>query len=83
MTREQIIQIIRDYPRKYKYGFKQEEIKELLKSFPDINMDKYDNALSHITAIFHEKQILIYPQDVLQGIICGLENRDINEFEFD
>lgn len=82
-TQKEINDIVYNFPRKYKYGFTFDEIKELLQSFPYINMDKYDNALSHITAIYHDKQTLIYPQDVMQGIICGLENRDINEFEFD
>jgi hypothetical protein len=83
MTQEQIKQIIRNFPRKYQYGFTSDEIKELLKSFPNMNMDKFDDALSYITAIFHEKQTLLYPHDIYNAIVCGIENRDLDEFEFD
>jgi hypothetical protein len=78
-----IARIVDNFPRKYQYGFKREEINELLKEFPEINMDKFNDATSYISAMVVDNHILIYPHDIYKGVICGLENRDITMEEFD
>jgi hypothetical protein len=78
-----IIKIVDSFPRKYQYGFKTDEINELLKEFPKIDIDKFNDATSHISAMCVDNHILIYPHDILKGIFCGIEKRDIKLEEFD
>jgi len=76
--------IIYEYPTKSEYGFTQKEIEELLKKLPKINMDKYNSAMMVNTCMLNEnKEMINYHCDVYTAISCGLENRDMNWFEFD
>lgn len=74
---------VRDFKTKHKEGFVSSEIEELLKDFPSINMKKFNSALNHITAISIEGEIVIYHQDVEVALLCGIENRDLTDEEFD
>lgn len=77
--------IVYNYPTKSEYGFIASEQEELLKQFPNINMDKYENALTGITCMMDEetKGFIIYHCDILTALYCGLENRDMTVAEWD
>jgi hypothetical protein len=75
--------LVYNYPTKHKEGFLAEEEKELLKQFPDINKDKYYGVLTGITCQMAPEGIVTYHCDILQALVCGLENRDQTEAEWD
>lgn len=75
--------VIDNFKRKYEEGFTKSEIIELVKNFPNINMESFNNALFAITAPMINNEIVIYPWDVKLAIRCGLENRNPNEYEID
>lgn len=74
---------VNTYPVKSKWGFNPDELKEIISEFPDINMDKFNNAMMGNTCMMEEGQIITYPCDVVTALRCGIENRDINLSEWD
>ena len=75
--------LVYDYPTKYQTGFLSNEQKDLLTQFPDINMDRYYDVLTGITCQMEAEGIVIYHCDILQAIVCGLENRTMYAEEWD
>jgi len=75
--------LIYEYPTKYKEGFTGAELKELIDKFPDMNMDKYNDAMMGNTCMVIDGQTIIYHCDVLTGLRCGIEDRDIRLSEWD
>jgi hypothetical protein len=76
--------LVYNYPTKYPEGFITEEQRELLKQFPNINMDKYNDALTGITCMRDNSgDFIIYHCDILTALKCGIEDRDINLSEWD
>lgn len=71
------------FKTKYKEGFTYNEVEELLLDFPNINKEKFDNALTGITVKLIDGHIIIYCDDVLNALRCGLENRDLYSWEWD
>lgn len=75
--------LVYSYPTKYDIGFTDEEQQLLLKKFPNINMDKYNNAMMGNTCQMRGNKIISYHQDVYHALLCGLENRDLTIAEWD
>jgi len=75
--------LVYGYVTKNKAGFNADEEKELLKQFPNINMDKYYNVLKGITCVMDENGIVTYHCDIFNALVCGLENRDQRVEEWD
>jgi hypothetical protein len=71
------------YETKNKEGFVNEEIDDLLKRYPDINIEKFDNVLTGITCMIIDGQMVIYHCDIFNAIMCGIENRDQKLYEWD
>jgi hypothetical protein len=74
---------VNGYKTKYNEGFTQSEIDELLKDYPNINMDKFNKALHGVTAMDIEGEMVIYHCDILKALQCGIENRDLYIHEWD
>lgn len=73
-----------NYPTKHFEGFLEEELKQLLqKEFPKIKLEDYHSKLGVHTAMLKEDGIITYHSDVILGITCCLENREISLLEFD
>ena len=83
MEPKKLYKLVYEYPTKYKEGFLPDEIKEILKTFPNINMDKYNDAMGVHTVIIIENDIITFHNDILTAFKCGIENRDITIGEFD
>jgi hypothetical protein len=75
--------LVYNYKTKYKEGFIDSEIAELLAKFPNINMDRYYDAMMGNTCMLIGTDVIRYHCDILVGLCCGLENRGITTFEFD
>lgn len=74
---------IKDFKTKSEWGFTSQEIEELLKNYPDVNMDKFNNALMGITCMMVDDELVIYHHDVELALRCGLENRNMKWYEWD
>ena len=83
MEPKKLYNLVYEYPTKYKEGFLPDEIKEILKQFPNINMDKYDDAMMANTCAMREGKLVMYHCDILAAITCGIENRDMRIEEWD
>jgi len=79
--------LVYNYKTINKYGFIQEEIEELIKMFPNFNEEKYVDAMRGNTCmmtVYNGKpRIVNYHCDVLTGLKCGIENRNIRIEEWD
>ena len=75
---------IYNFKTKYKEGLIKSEIEEVLKNYPNINMDKYNDAMMGNTCMMDEIDgFIIYHCDIVNAIICGLENRGLRFEEWD
>jgi len=72
-----------EFKTKNKEGFTNNEINILVKHFPNINMDKFNDALSGITCILIDGESVIYHDDIYKALRCGLENRGLYTWEWD
>lgn len=76
-------EIVYNYKTKHKYGFTNEEIKDILKKFPNINEEKFWDAFMGNTCMVIGNEVISYHCDVLVALKCGTENRGILPHEWD
>ena len=81
--KEQIHKAVYDFKTKHSEGFTTSEINELLLNYPDINKDKFYDALQGITGMFKDNDTIIYHCDIEKALLCGIQNRDLYNYEFD
>jgi len=74
---------IYNFKTKHEEGFIQSEIDVLLKGYPDIDMDKFHNALMGITCMIRDEETIIYHCDIEKALYCGIEGRDLYSWEWD
>lgn len=74
---------IYSYKTKHKEGFLQTEVNTLLIDYPNINMDKFNDALMGNTCMLKDGKIVQYHCDIYKAIICGIENRGLTLNEWD
>ncbi len=83
-TRELIYQLVYNFKTKYEQGFTAIERHEILLNFPDINMNRFNDALQCITGFVSPKgELITYHCDIEKALQCGMENRGLTNFEFD
>jgi len=80
---ENIEKLITEYETKYEEGFTDDEIKNILENYPNINMDKFNGAMMGNTCAMRDGLLVMYPCDVRAALYCGMENRDLNIQEWD
>ena len=81
---EKIENILNNYKTKNKEGFIKSEIDEILKEFPDINVEKYNDAMmGHTCLISKDDEFIFYLTDFRTALYCGVENRDMTSLEWD
>ena len=84
MNYKELSDLVYNYPTKQKAGFIASEEKDLLSKFSDINMGKYNEAMTGNTCMLDENDgVITYHCDILKALRCGIENREIMWFEFD
>jgi len=71
------------YKTKYRQGFIASEEAELLKQFPDIDMEKYNDAMMGNTCMVIDGQTIIYHCDIEKALLCGIEKRGLYPHEWD
>lgn len=72
-----------NFKTKNKEGFINTEIERLLKDYPDINMDKFNDALMGETCMMIDNEMVIYRCDIYNALLCGIQNRGLSITEFD
>ena len=80
---ENIREKVYNFKTKNKEGFIQSEIDTLLKDYPKINMDKFNNALMGNTCMMIDDEIVMYHCDIEKALRCGVENRNLRNLELD
>jgi len=75
--------IFNKFETKNKEGFTESEIEGLLKNYPGINMDKFNDAIFGNTFAVIDDEMIIYHCDVISALYCGVENRDQRIDEWD
>ena len=75
--------VVNGFKTKHKRGFTKNEIRELLKDYPNINMDKFNSALMGCTGMLIDGEFITYHCDIITALRCGIENRDMYFWEWD
>lgn len=76
-------EIVFGFKTKNKEGFTKKEMKELLKSFPDVTTEKFNKALGTNTCMMINKEIITYHSDIETAIRLCVEKRGFKFGEFD
>lgn len=86
-TRQEISDEIYAWDTEHKEGFTSDELNEVLdhytKEYPGFNTAKWDDAMMCLTRIMKNNEAVFYHTDVVTGILCGIENRNLTPNEFD
>jgi hypothetical protein len=72
-----------NYPTKHREGFLQSEIEELLKEYPNIDMEKFNSSLWGNTCMIKDDEMVQYHCDIEMALLCGIEKRDLRNYEWD
>ena len=87
MKYKELRELIYNYPTKSKWGFTNDEIKQLLEdNFKGVefNQDKYYDAMMGNTCMLSgDNEIINYHCDVVSGLLCGIEKRGLYFSEWD
>ena len=78
-----VYDIVFNYPTKYQMGFTNSEIEEVLKNFPNLNKEFYNNALFGTTYMIIDNENITYHCDIENAIVCGLKNTNIGGIKWD
>ncbi len=75
--------VVESYPRKYKEGFLQEEIEDLLSKYSNIHIPSFEDAMMGNTCALIDNKVISYVWDVSIALKCGVEKRGMKPHEFD
>ena len=80
-----IKEIIDSFPRKHPNGFNPWELEELLKNFPKIDLEKFNDEISADTYIKDDINNLLirYTYDIHRAIDIAITGRPVSDFEWD
>lgn len=81
-----IYNYINDYPTDSEYGFTPEELAFVvseIKAEYEWNDDKWWNAMMGNTCMIIDNVTRTYHCDIVTGIMCAIQNRDMKVGEFD
>jgi hypothetical protein len=76
-------EIVYNYKTKHKEGFTHKEVLAIIKMFPNLDLDKFYNALDNNTCMIKGKELIRYHHDILSALVCGVEKRDQRSHEWD
>jgi hypothetical protein len=79
---EKIKKEVYEFQTKYTSGFTYSEITELLEKL-NINEKRFNKAMGVNTCMVIDGQVINYHADIVKGVICAIEDRGQNIFEWD
>lgn len=74
---------VNSYKTKHEKGFTREEYMKLLENYPDINMERFWDALNGITCMRIDGETVVFHRDIELAIRCGIEDRTPTTMEWD
>lgn len=74
---------VNNYPTKHEEGFISSEIDELLKEYPNIDKEKFNEAINGVTGIIKGNEFITFHCDVELALKCGMEKRNVRGYEMD
>ena len=80
---DSIINKVNNFKTKYEDGFTSSEIDLLLNDYPSVTLDKFNSYLGCVTCIIIDDEVILYHDDVINALICCIENRNMTSFEWD
>lgn len=83
MMSKEIEDKVYNFKTKHKEGFIKIEIETLLKDYPKISMEKFNEALFGNTCMIKDGEMVQYHCDIYKALICGIENRSLYGNEWD
>ena len=78
-----VYNFVKTYKTSYEEGFSNVEIHIILNTFKNIDRTRFFDALTGITCTSKNEQILYYKHDIEKALLCGIEDRNLTEEEFD
>lgn len=82
-----IEKIVEEYPNKHSMGFTFEEVQQLItdRGLKIVSKERFEDALTGITVTTDQEsgESIIYPQDVIHALKCGVFNRKLRPWEWD
>ena len=81
--KKSVFDIVYNYPTRHQMGFTNSEIEEVLKNFPKLNKEFYNNALFGTTYMIIDNEHITYHCDIENAIVCGLKNTNIGGIKWD
>jgi hypothetical protein len=78
-----IEEIVYNYKTEHISGFTSTEVLNIKKCFNFINEKKFNVALMGISCTRINNELIIYHQDVITALKCGIDGRNMYESEFD
>ena len=86
MKYEQINDLVNNWPTQFEEGLTHLEITNIIntiKMHNEFSHEKFDSAMMGNTCMVKEGKTITYHCDVVKGIQCALENRNLNVLEWD
>lgn len=83
MVKYNVHKEVYEFQTKNKEGFTDPEIEQFLKNYPELDRQKFENALTGITCMMIDGEFVIYHCDIELAVICGLEKRELTDGEWD
>ena len=86
MKLEHIEDLVNNWPSKHEQGLTYLEITNIINTIKvdnEFSHEKFDNAMMGNTCMAIGEQIVMYRWDVIKGIQCGIENRELKVGEWD
>lgn len=78
-----IQEMVYSFPTKNEEGFVSSEIKEILNEYPNIDIEKFNDALVGITCSMKGGEFVFFHCDIEKALQCGLEKRELKSWELD
>ncbi len=76
-----------NYKTSHPLGFNEGEIIQLLdevkRTYPNFDMESFENALTGCTGALEEGSFLTYHIDIFNAVKCGISSRNLNIEEWD
>jgi uncharacterized membrane protein len=83
-TKKDISRYVELFKTKYKEGFTEDEINQVVKDFgDDLNIGRFYNAQNGITAMMIDEKIITYKIDIEHALRSALFDRPLTTEEFD
>lgn len=84
IKQKSIRDIVYDFPTKYEQGFTTFDQQCLLADyFPQYSQEELSEKIGVVTCMRIDDEFVIYHEDIINALYCLIENRELNQWEWD